>query len=308
VHPDVTFARQGIANEGVRRDLPLVLGSPTLPLPPTIAGTLFNSNSNIWSGAILTQPANQFDSIIAEWVVPRVYAEPNSPSYSAVAKWVGLDNSGTDLFQSGTDSECLVIFSAPGLLPAWTITSYWMWIETLPFAPWAAPVPVSPGDTVSVYIFLADQNGTTWFKNGENGGLTAADNNVWFMLYNETQRSSYWGTLPTAPYSAGGRASTGYTGTAAEFILERPTVNNAVAPLAEFLITGMDNCWYGDSEYGSRQWALGANGSTPFFGNLQYLNMVNPATHNLLAIPVSFPDPVSGPASYQIAWWWVNYQ
>lgn len=307
VHPDVSFARQSTADEA-RRDLPPILGSPTLPLPPPIVGAMFSSNSNTWSGAVLTQPVSQFDFITAEWIVPRVYTEANTPPYSAVAKWVGLDNSGTDLFQAGTDSECFVISPSFGQPPAWTITNYWIWIQTLPFYPWAAPIPVSPGDTVSVDIFLADQNGMTWFRDGENGGLTAADNNVWFMLYNETQHNSYWGTLPTAPYYADGKASTGYTGTSAEFILERPTVNKAVAPLAEFLITGMDNCWYGDSEYGYDQWALGANGSAPFVGNLQYLNMVNPANGNLLAISVSFPDPVSGPANYQIAWWWVNYQ
>ena len=142
---------------------------------------------------------------------------------------------------------------------------------------------------------------------GENGGLTAADDNVWFMLYNESQHYSFWGALPTSPESGGGLRSTGFTGATAEFILERPTVNGSPAPLAEFLITYMDGCWYGDSEYGNDGWPLLANGSTPFEANLTYINMVDQATGNLLAIPVSIPDPTSGPESYQIVWWWVNY-
>lgn len=297
-HPDVTFARQDLSGERLLRNLPPVLASPTLPLPPPIAATLFNSSWDTWSGAYLTQPGMQFDHVQAEWIVPRVFGDAGAPVFSAAAKWVGLDNGGTDLFQSGTDSECFIPW------PGWTLTSYWMWIETLPFGPWGAPVAVSPGDEVSVTIFVADQNGTTWF--GENGGLTPADNSVWFMLYNETQHGSYWGTLPTAPQSEGGLSSTGYTGSTAEFILERPSYNNSPVPLANFLITEMDDCWYGDSLYENDLFPLGANGSTPWDGNLQYINMVN--NGNLLAIPVSVPDPDSGPTSYQIIWWWANYQ
>jgi hypothetical protein len=58
-----------------------------------------------------------------------------------------------------------------------------MWIESLPFAPWGVPnFPISPGDAISLDIFVADQNGTTWFQNGSWGGLTPADDSVWFML------------------------------------------------------------------------------------------------------------------------------
>ena len=39
---------------------------------------------------------------------------------------------------------------------------------------------------MSVDIFLADENGQTWFKDGDWGGLTPADNSVWFMLYNHS--------------------------------------------------------------------------------------------------------------------------
>ena len=214
---------------------------------------------------------------------------PGAPPYSAAAEWVGLDNSGTDLFQSGTDSEC---WTLPPLFGGWTITNYWMWIQSLPFSPWGVPFAVSPGDTVSVTMFLADENGMTWFRNGANGGLTAADNSVWFMLYNETQHSSFWGTLPTAPETIDGRRDSGFSGTTAEFIVERPSdANGNAVPLASFLITSMHDCWYSDGEYGNSFFALGADGSRPFLGNLSYVNMVDQANGHVLAVAFRFRIP-----------------
>lgn len=291
--PEVSFSRPG---------LPPVLASPTLPLPPPIRQSVFNASFSTWSGAYYTNPAAQFFWIEADWRVPGVFASAGGPFYSAAAEWIGLDNSGTDLYQSGTDSECMV-FPFWG----WTITNYWMWIQTLPFDPWAVTnFPISPGDSVSVDIFVADENGTTWFRDGSNGGLTAADNSVWFMLYNYSKGLSFWGTLPTAPQSGGGRSSTGFTGSTAEFIVERPIVNGGAAPLALFGSTLMQSCWYGDAEYGDRAWRLGSDGSSPFDGNLTYINMQDPANGNMLALPISLPDPTSS-GGYEILWLWLNY-
>jgi hypothetical protein len=179
-----------------------------------------------------------------------------------------------------------------------------MWIQALPLAPYSVPsFPVSPGDEVSVDIFVADQFGTTWFQNGSDGGLTAADNNVWFMLYNYSNGSSFWGTLPTS-------TGKGFSGSTAEFVIERPTDMDTgnYYPLAAFGFTTMWSNWYGDSEYGDREfWPLGANGSSPFDGTLTYLNMVDPSNNNLLALPFSFPDPTN-PSGYEVLWLWVNYQ
>lgn len=84
--------------------------------------------------------------------------------YTAAAEWVGWGSGPSDLFQSGTDSES---FSFLG----WTISIYWMWIEALPYAPWAVTnFPIDPGDQIRVTIFLADANGTTWFNEPRGGG------------------------------------------------------------------------------------------------------------------------------------------
>jgi hypothetical protein len=308
-HPGVSFAQSTPKLEESFPTLPLppphsglTLSAPTLPLPPPLARPMFNANSNTWSGAYLTRPVKQFYSIYADWHVPGVIALPNAPPYSAAAEWIGLDNSGTDLYQSGTDSECSYVAGW-----GWTFTNYWMWIETLPFAPWAVPnFTVAPGDSVSVDIFVADEYGTTWFKDGTWGGLTARDNSVWFMLYNNTRSLSFWGTLPTAAESINGLSSTPFTGSTAEFIVERPAYNGSTAPLANFLFAAMQYCGYGDSQYGDQTFPLGADGSQPFDGNLAYLNMQNSTSKDLLDITISLPDPTS--TGSEILWVWTNYQ
>jgi hypothetical protein len=313
-HPSVRFGRAATAAKPPPRAEAapattkahpgLQLFSPTLPLPPPMARSVFNQNSGIWSGAYLNRPNGQFFWIEADWNAPGVFALSGGPAYSAVAEWIGLDNSGTDLYQTGTDSECWD-FSIFG----WTFTNYWMWIELLPFAPWGVPnFPVSPGDSISADIFVADQNGMTWFQNNDEGndGLTGADNSVWFMLYNNTQHASYWGTLPTAPVSLSGYNSTGFTGTTAEFILERPSdlSSGTPYPLAFFGLAAMRGCVYGDALYGFHAWVLEADGSSPFDGNLAYLNMTG-GSGNLLALPISVPDP-SGSGGSEIVWIWTG--
>ena len=307
-HPDVSFSRLRTGQRVNAPTLPLppprsalAHASPTIPLPPPLLRSMFNGNSDNWSGAFLAQPINQFSHVQADWFVPGVFASPGAPSYSAAAVWIGFDDSGTDLFQSGTDSECVFFpwFN-------WVFTNYWIWIETLPFAPWGVPnFPVAPGDSISLDIFVADENGQTWYQNGNWGGLTPQDNSVWFMLYNNTRYLSYWGTLPTAPQTLDGTSSTGFTGTTAEFILERPVYNGSEAALANFGLAVMQGCWYGDAQYGDQAFPLGQDGSSPFDGNLSYWNMQNAANGDLLDIAISAADPTSSGA--EIIWIWTNY-
>jgi hypothetical protein len=307
-HPGVRFTKPPTV-----RPPPPRPASPSLPLPPPImpapmmrspmTRSMFNSNWNTWSGAYLTRPNSQFFWIEADWKVPGVFNFSNQ-LYSAAAEWIGLDNSGTDLYQSGTDSECWFFPFFGG----WTFTNYWMWIESLPFAPWGLPnFPLSPGDSVSVDIFVADENGMTWFQDGANGGLTPADDSVWFMIYNYSKGLSFWGTLSTGRYSQDGYTSTGYTGSTAEFIVERPTDLDSgnPYPLAFFGLADMNSCYYADALYGDSPFQLEADGSSPFDGNLTYINMQDSATGNLLTIPISMPDPNS-PGGYQILWIWVS--
>ena len=162
-------------------------------------------------------------------------------------------------------------------------------------APWAVPnFTVAPGDSISVDIWVADQNGITWYQNGTWGGLTPQDNSVWFTLYNNSRNLSFFGTLPTAAQTLDGLSSTPFTGSSAEFILERPSYgsspgNSVAQPLALFSVAKMQGCWYGDAQYGDRRFPLGADGSSPFDGNLSYLN----AASNLIVSVKSFVSGLS---------------
>jgi hypothetical protein len=141
--------------------------------------------------------------------------------------------------------------------------------------------------------------------------LTPQDNSVWFMLYNDSQGLSYWGTLPTEATTLDGLSSTPFTGSSAEFIIERPGIgspgNYVAQPLANFLVAAMQGCWYGDAQYGDQRFPLGTDGSSPFDGSLSYLNMQNSTTGDLLDFAISLPDPTS-PEGSEILWLWTNYQ
>ena len=292
-HPDVRFTKLTD---------PETVMSPTLPLPPPserevatkmirsilpyptqLADSIFNGSSSTWSGAFLDQPANEFYIVEADWRVPRVFDSPLA--YCAAAEWVGLGDGPSDLFQSGTDSESYSFFG-------WNFTHYWMWIEALPYTPWAVTnFPIDPGDQIRVTIFVADANGTTWFNEPRGGGLSGRNDSVWFMLYNTTKGLSYWGTYPTV--DTGGRFR--FVGNTAEFIVERPSSTKyGPYPLANFCVTTMRNCAFGDAWYANKMFPLQPDdGSQPFAANLTYWNMDNPATGNRLATAVSGTDTSS---------------
>jgi hypothetical protein len=119
------------------------------------------------------------------------------------------------------------------------------------------------------------------------------------------------GTYPTAPQSAGGQSSTGFTGTTAEFILERPSYNGSPTDLARFALASMTSCAYGDSQYGdSVQFPVEVDGGPPpLDATLNYINMTDPNNRNaLLAFPLSIPDPNNTADAQAILFLWANYQ
>jgi hypothetical protein len=272
---------------------------------PNLAGSKANINFYNWTGAYLTHPTAQFFSISAEWNTPLVFALQGGPAFSAMVEWIGLDNNAGDLYQSGTGSECYNIL-------LWEITTYFMWMEMLPWSWWVVPnFPVSPGDRIIVDIWVANQFGDTIYQDVAWGGLTPQDNSVWFYLTNASNGASFMGTYPTAAQSQDGQSSTGFTGKTAEFILERPTINGSYTDLAFYFPPAlMTSCSYGDSQYGDFPiFSVPIDGGPqPFDATLQYVNMIDPNNNNqLLAFPFSIPDGSTQDAQ-AIQFFWVNYQ
>jgi hypothetical protein len=277
------------------------LNSPALALPPPAMQHFFNNaNSNTWSGAYITKPAGQYYLIEAVWHVPSVdYSLPDSPLHAVAAEWVGLDNNPNDLVQAGSWSESYNF-------GPWSFPNYYMWFESLPATEMSTPnFPISPGDEVFVMVFIADSSGETLFS---DGNLTPADDKVWFIFGNWTYSTLYYSNALPRPST--------FTGSTAEFIMERPCYGSSPSnctpyPLAAFGFAIMSYGWYGDSAYAdninTEAWALPCNGTPPKEGSINYLNMENRADGDLLAVPFSlFPSSPSEPCN--ILWLWLNYQ
>jgi hypothetical protein len=253
------------------------------PIAPS--GERFNSNNETWSGVELTNPQAQFFDVSADWTVPTIQEAPNDLNADA-AEWIGLDNGGNDLYQSGTDSLTYSTWMWPGFFTGKVVT-YYTWVEMLPNPPYTLPnFATNPGNEMSVQIFLADGNGQTWFS--PSGYMTSQDNSVWFMIYNDTLHLSYWGTEPASSY----------TGTTAEFIIER-----AQPQLADFGIASMHNIYYGDSSWGWDVQSLDYNGSPPLVGQLNGFDMAG----NGQTFDQSFLYSSSPPGGGNILWVWDNY-
>jgi hypothetical protein len=145
-HPDYNRSKGKEAPAG---------GAVTKGVAPNSAGSKANIDFYNWTGAYLTDPTAQFFSISAEWNTPLVFALQGGPAFSAMVEWIGLDNFAGDLYQSGTGSECYNILW-------WEITTYFMWMEMLPWSWWVVPnFPVSAGDRITVDIWVANQFGDT---------------------------------------------------------------------------------------------------------------------------------------------------
>lgn len=146
-HPDYSRSKGNRAPEGVIA----ALSGKAAPMLNAAGGSKANINFSNWTGAYFTNPIGQFASIQAEWNTPLVFALPGGPAFSAMVEWIGLDSAAGDLYQPGTGSECYNFFF-------WEITTYFMWMETLPWSWWVVPnFAVSPGDQITVDIWVANQ-------------------------------------------------------------------------------------------------------------------------------------------------------
>jgi hypothetical protein len=273
--------------------------SPTLPLPPRSSRarsngkSIFDYNSGNWSGAVVSDPNVRFYAIQDDWLTPSVWV-PTQIGYGAAAVWAGLDEGANDLVQTGTDSEAWNFFYYD--FPVFTeveFTNYWAWVESLPDIPYAVPnLIVSPGDELSVDIFLADQYGNTTFYNGD---LTPSDDVVWFMVYNLTAGTSYWGTLPRPAQ---------FSGATAEFVLERPGDYDTGTPsaLADYGFAAAHDCWFADTWSGYT--SLDYDGTPPYPFVLDNLTMVNGS--DTLSSPFTYPNAGASGGGNEL-WIWRDY-
>jgi hypothetical protein len=145
-----------------------------------------------------------------EWRVPFVSGESGgAQTYSSV--WVGLDGYGLkDLVQCGTEQDAAeTIFG--------TFTSYYAWTEVVPNQTEQQIFNVNQSDLIFAYVFVGDSTGHV----NPSGGY------AWFYVHDSTSGQSL-GTS-TALGCTKATATCGsahFTGSTAEWIVERPCLGN----------------------------------------------------------------------------------
>ncbi|MCF3134159.1 G1 family glutamic endopeptidase [Streptomyces olivochromogenes] len=202
---------------------PVTFVEPQIASRPDIARTHRKMNQNLdpqslqesdnWSGYQLIDEPGTYDWVYAEWHLPGAGAGPFNPhTYNAF--WVGLDGTGTrDLVQAGTEGNGIV----DGTL---CTSTFFAWTALLP-EQWAAQqitnFPLRIGDNIQCAVQTANSEADV----PSIGGALAI-----FSLANERTHQY---TRVTTP-----RKFTEVSGSQADWIMERPTVNGGHSDLATY--------------------------------------------------------------------------
>jgi hypothetical protein len=180
-----------------------------------------------WSGYMVASDVQKrspvVSSVSASWVVPEVNPSEN---FTFSGMWVGIGGYGEEtLIQTGTEQEYVNGRSV-----------YYAWYELLPDYLIQIPrIHVQPGDTITTSISLVNETKNTW-------SITIMD---------VTRREQF---KRTVVYNSS-RLS-------AEWIVERPKVNDTVGTLADFGTAAFTDC------------AATVDGVIGVIGNFSYAQLV----------------------------------
>jgi len=206
------FVENPARSHGPMRPTP---GSPALAAARGVA----NATSTNWSGAVNFPPgAIPFSWVAGRWNVP----QPNSGTagFSYCSQWVGIDGwNSHDVLQAGTETEILDIlwFKIP------IIYSWWEWFPAGEVA--IKNLPVAAGD--EMYCLICSDSTTT----------------ATIYFSNQTQAVSTSFSI-TAP------SGTTLVGNAAEWVVERPTINGNLPSLTDYHEVDFDECLGGGGANG----------------------------------------------------------
>jgi len=195
----------------------VILGSVTIAYSMVLLFSSVSQSENVnapsvlrvkqWSGYMVNLGGDNASALVTgvsgSWTVPALNPTENN-TFSSI--WVGIGGYGEKtLIQAGTEQEYV-----DGQ------AYYFAWYEILPnYLTHITTMHVQPGDTVTVSISLVNDN---------------ADN--WLIEVNDVTRGGHFER--TVPYSSS-RIS-------AEWIVERPNVNNVTSTLADFGNVTLTNC------------------------------------------------------------------
>ena len=172
-----------------------------------------------WSGQTLLSGATSYGSssyteIFAQWLIPAVQQAIGScGGYDLMATWVGIDgamNTSGDVLQAGTEGDTAC---ANGV----TTQDFYPWFE------WY------PGYEYQITNFVM-YRGASVFVVVQPVSPTAAN-----LTFVNLQNNTYVVGQVTAP------AGTSLVGSSAEWIVERPMINNTLGTLADFGLEQMSS-------------------------------------------------------------------
>ena len=179
------------------------------------AGTLLSTN---WAGQTLLGSARSFGGgsyaeVLGQWQLPVVQQAIGTCGGTDVSSmWVGIDgaSSSSDVLQAGTEADV----SCGG---GYYQPSYYAWFEWYPNYEYEITnFPVAPGESVFVVV----------------QATSATTPNAIFV---DLQSGQYTAVGFSAP------AGTRLVGDSAEWIVERPSINNALGRLADYGLAWMSS-------------------------------------------------------------------
>jgi len=195
-----------------------------------VSASNYETSGN-WSGFELRGSNGTYDLVMGEWYVPTVYYETNAHTYSAY--WIGLDGDGLNpLWQAGTEQEIQDIYI---LGIHFDFTNYYAWTEFLPSQGTEQVLgnfTVTPGDLMFTEVWVGNA-GSSPSLSGlyAIGFVEDISRGEYTYIYN-CRGLSIFGICTNA-------AQTNISGSEAEWIMERPTVNGSLPDLADYNYTFM---------------------------------------------------------------------
>ena len=230
--------------------------------PSTTTEKVRSVTSSNWSGTSIVNNKNPFkvEAIIAEFVVPtaRQAFGACTGAWTYSSQWPGIDGNGSsDVLQAGVEVDA---YCNGGT----TASFYSAWVEWFPFNEIRVSSPsVSPGDLIFVEVWNTSPiNGYVFFKNFSTQEL------VTYQL--------------TAPLG------TTLRGNSIEWIVERPSINNSLAVLTNYIDVPWPHgvAW----NYSARKPTYYYQGKSPSSGSFYLMTMVDDGGNGISAATVESSD------------------
>jgi hypothetical protein len=189
-----------------------------------------------WGGYVIAAPNTTYDSVSGIFTVPNVTSH-GFPSVSGTlyaALWAGMDGTygSLDVVQAGVLMNVLVRCAFP-FLPCVAAAGYYAIVAWDPDSAIAIPnLSVSPGDIVEIVVDMRK-----WVGNVQVLDRTT----LRYTAYNFTKNTQTSGCIgpPSNGCTTSPTHNQSYVGNTAEWIMERPGVNNVLYPLPDFATTQM---------------------------------------------------------------------